>query len=99
MPEKIRTIAGQLKEFIQKHINNEMDADTLNEYKNASELADSLIGEDKVVEDEIKSYKDTIVKMVKTSGSGDTPKDPTQKEESQPRGLEEIAKSVVSGGK
>lgn len=79
-----------LKSFLTEQINSDMDADTLKAYQDHIQVCDEALVEDKAVKDEILDYKNTIIKMVKSSGSSEKPKEITDTE-TQPRSLEEIA--------
>ena len=89
LKEKIET----LKNFLTEHINADMDADTLKAYQDHIKVCDDALVEDKAVQDEILDYKNTIIKMVKSSGSSEKPADLTETE-TQPRSLEEIAQDI-----
>ena len=80
----------QLKNFLTGHINSDMDAETLKAFQDQIQVCDDALVEDKAVQDEILDYKNTIIKMVKSSGSSEQPREITDTE-TQPRTLEEIA--------
>lgn len=94
---KIKDYSKTIKDFITGLITPEMEKSKIDEYNNILNVVDSINSEDESRDNELVECKEVIIQQLKSQGSSDEPKE--EKEEVQPRSLEEIATSISNGGK
>lgn len=88
---------GKLRDFIKGLMTNEMETSELQKCQEMLGELDSIDSNEEQYKQDLTDCKDQIVKLVKSQGTSNTPKDEIG--EPQPRSLEDIAKSVINGGK
>ena len=93
----IKDSTNKVRDFLKSKITTEMSNDENNAYQSILEELDVIDKEDDAHSQELTKCKDTIVTLVNKQGSANPPKDAVG--EQAPRTLEEIAVSVVNGGK
>lgn len=93
----IKDSTGKVKDFIKGLITSEMESSELQKYQDMITELDSIDNDEARIQKELTDCKDQIVKLVKSQGSANPPKE--QIGEPTPRSLEEIASSVINGGK
>lgn len=93
---RINELMATIKDFIQGSVKEDMSVDELNKHNEMLKACDDVLEENKAVESDLLSAKDTIVNMVKNQGSSNPPK---EAEGNKPKSLEEIALSVIGGKK
>ena len=85
-----------VKNFLKGLITSETSTDDVQKYQGLISEIEEVEQEQKSTSDELAKCKDTIVSLVNHQGSAKPPKDDVN---TQPRSLEEIAQSVINGGK
>lgn len=88
----IKETTSKLREYLQSIMTKDMSAEELEKHQTALSSLDSLDNEEESYQNEIASCKDQIVRLVKSQGNANPPK-----EEQQPRSLEEIANAITGG--
>ncbi|MBO7716802.1 MAG: hypothetical protein J6S85_24760 [Methanobrevibacter sp.] len=83
-----------IKSYLQGMIKPEMEVNTITSINDQIKMCDEVIEDSKKTQDELVQAKEVIIKVVKNSGSSDTPKDDSNPVSKTPRSLEEIAKEI-----
>lgn len=86
----------KVRNFLKGKINDQMSAEELQDYQSMLEELDNIDNESKATHEELAKCKDQIVTLVRTQGTATPPADDP---EPKPRSLQEIANSVINGGK
>lgn len=92
----IKDRVSKLKDYFQGLMSKEMSTEELEKHQEMLAEFDEIDKESDQQLEEISSAKDQIVKLVKSQGSSDKPK---EEKEQKPRTLEEIAQDTINGGK
>ena len=92
---KIQELIENLKSTLKDSIKDDMDVGTINKINQSIQDCDEILNEHSKVESELGECKNTIIKLVKTQGDANPPKE-TIPQEQQPRSLEEIARQTIS---
>lgn len=98
MEKKIQSLMTDLKGYLSGLITEDMNVEQINEINAHINKCDEALDEYKKTDDELLSAKETIIKIVKNSGSSEVPQDSSEVSKA-PRSLEEIANSIKNGGK
>ena len=97
MPD-VKTSLNNVKVYLQGLIKEDSSVEEINAINEQIQGIDESLAEYKKTSDELVSAKDTIIKIVKTSGSSEEPQDPNPQAK-EARSLEQIARDMINGGK
>lgn len=86
-----------IQAFIKSLITNETPVDDVNKYQEMVKELSTIDDEIESTNHELNKCKDKIVELVNSQGDATPPKEPNGNQ--TPRSLEEIAQSVINGGK
>ena len=94
---KIKENSNVIRQYLKDMTSADMSSEQLERHNSIIKMLDDNDAEEDKLITEINKGKNTIVSLIQSQGSAVAPQNPSG--EPTPRSLEEIAQSIVNGGK